>query len=149
MKVFISHKQEDSSIAIEVLNALRSYGVDAYLDLLDGNLSYDAKQLTQHIKNRLNECTDLLVVISDKTRFSQWVPFEVGMAAQKDFPTVNFLKRGIDLPLFLEYWPRLKDTHDLKKYVDTRRSVQKSFNERYSFAESSTESFYKQLKAIL
>lgn len=149
MKVFISHKQEDSSIALDVLTTLKSDGVDAYLDLLDGNLSSDGKQLTQHIKKRLNECTDLLVIISEKTKYSQWVPFEVGMASERDFPIVNYLKRGIVLPGFLEYWPRLKDINDLHKYVSTKGLIQESINKGYKYAESNTDRFYKQLKAVL
>ncbi len=149
MKVFISHKKEDADIAFEVLNSLKSYGVDAYLDLLEGNLVLKGEELTRHIRKRLNECTDLLVVISEKTKYSWWVPFEVGMSAQKDFPTVNYLKAGVDLPSYLEYWPRLKDTNDLKKYVDTKTIVQKSLTETFEIAESSTEMFYKELKAKL
>ena len=30
--------------------------------------------------------------MSNITRFSQWVPFEVGMAAQKDMPTATFFE---------------------------------------------------------
>lgn len=149
MKVFISHKQEDSAIALEVLSTLKANGVNAYLDLLEGDLSLNGKLLTEHIKNKLNDCTDLLVVISEKTKYSQWVPFEVGMASQRDFPIVNFLKRGTDLPEFLEYWPRLKDSNDLIKYITVKRTIQKSINEGFRFAESNTQRFYNQLKTVL
>lgn len=148
MKVFISHKKEDSSIALEVLQNLKKYNIDAYLDLLEGDLPTNGEKLTNHVRKRLNECTDILVVISDKTKYSWWVPFEVGMATQKDFPIVNYLPKGIQLPLFLEYWPRLKDADDLAKYVSTRITVEKSLQEGGMFG-SPTDAFYKRLKAIL
>ncbi len=121
MKVFISHKQEDSTTAKEIHRILQSLNVDAYLDLLEGELSLDGEALTQHIKRRLNECSDLLVVMSEETKKSWWVPFEIGMAAQRDFPTVTFLKTGTALPGYLEYWPRLKRYQDLEDYVRVKK----------------------------
>lgn len=52
--------------------------------------------------------------MSDSTRYSQWVPFEVGMSAQNDMPTATFLQENVALPDFLEYWPRLKQPSDIK-----------------------------------
>jgi|LSQX01.1.fsa_nt_gb hypothetical protein len=154
MKVFISHKREDSYAATRIYTILKSLNVDAYLDLLDGDLSLDGQALTQHIKKRLNECTDLLVVMSNKTRLSWWVPFEVGMAAQEDFPTVTFLQTGIELPEYLEYWPRLRRYEELEKYVDVKKEndrnvlLERAMGRRTP-PSASTRGFYTELKARL
>ena len=37
-KIFISHKKEDESAALDVKNALVECGVEAYLDLLDNRM---------------------------------------------------------------------------------------------------------------
>lgn len=42
----------------------------------------DGKALTEHIKENLNSCTDVIVVMSELTKKSWWVPFEIGMSAQ-------------------------------------------------------------------
>ena len=108
MKIFISHKQEDALTANQIASELRAIHVDYYLDLLDSSVTQSGRELTNHIRNNLNNCTDIIVVMSEITRYSQWVPFEVGMAAQIDMPTATFLKDYVSLPDFLQYCLRLK-----------------------------------------
>ena len=144
VKIFISHKQEDSDTANRLASELRSLGIPYYLDILDSTVTTSGKALTEHIKSNLNDCTDIIVIMSEATRFSQWVPFEVGMSAQNDMPTATFLKSNVSLPEFLEYWPRLKYPSDIAKYVSTRREVQDEYV-RYDMAQttkSQTERFY-------
>ena len=108
MKIFISHKQEDSDTANRLAGELRLLGIPYYLDILDSTVTTSGRALTEHIKRNLNDCTDIIVIMSEATRLSQWVPFEVGMSAQNDMPTATFLKSSVSIPEFLEYWPRLK-----------------------------------------
>ena len=117
MKIFLSHKREDSYEANQIALHLAMLGIPYYLDILDSKVTDSGKELTEHIKKNLNDCTDIIVVVSEATRYSQWVPFEVGMSAQKDMPTATFLKSNVLLPEFLEYWPRLKQPDDIGKYV--------------------------------
>lgn len=153
MKVFISHKQEDEIPAKHICKELSNLNVEAYLDLLEGDLLLDGEGLTNHIKNRLNSCTDILVVMSKKTKESWWVPFEIGMASQKDFPIVSYLIDNVKLPDYLEYWPMLRKTNDLSKYIQAKEIV---LNESYTGNKelfnadySETKEFYKKLKDIL
>ena len=151
MKIFISHKQEDSDTANRLASELRSLGIPYYLDILDSTVTTSGRALTEHIKRNLNDCTDIIVIMSEATRLSQWVPFEVGMSAQNDMPTATFLKSSVSLPEFLEYWPRLKYPSDIAKYVSTRREVQDEYV-RYDMAQttkSQTERFYDVLKRRL
>lgn len=155
MKIFISHKQEDNAIAARLDEEFKSYNIDTYLDLIDDTISKDGKALTEHIKASLNSCTDIIVVMSEKTRFSQWVPFEVGMSAQKDMPTVTFMVDDVELPEFLDYWPRLTYFSDVEKYLKAKRIIQ--INESRNRGDGmfglirfpSTEDFYKTLKEML
>ena len=155
MKVFISHKQEDSALAISVKNAFTQYGITSYLDLLDSKISGDGKELTEHIKENLNSCTDIIVVMSEETKKSWWVPFEIGMAAQVDMPTASFLKSEVELPDYLSYWPRLKTVSDIGKYITIRKITEMTFQDRYIYhsAESrqaiKTKAFYDALKREL
>jgi len=157
MKIFISHKSDDKDVALKINGILTGLNIESYLDLLDEDNSLKADKLTKHIKKQLNECTDILVVISEKTKNSWWVPFEIGMASQKDLPIVNFLKSGIDLPDYLAYWPRLKSDGDIIKYIEANRTVKKQIlNESLSMKHmytdstiSNTERFYNELKSRL
>ena len=154
IKIFISHKQEDSYVASKIANELEMMGIPYYLDVLNFTTATNGKELTDHIKQNLNKCTDIIVVMSEVTKHSQWVPFEVGMAAQNDMPTATFLQENVSLPEFLAYWPRLKWPSDIKKYITTRHEVQREYASRNLFEsaelrKSQTERFYSLLKKRL
>lgn len=154
MRVFISHKNEDSNIALIVHKALVTHNVDSYLDVLD-RFADDGEELISHIKTQLNDCTDIIVVISENTKLSWWVPFEIGMAAQIDMPTASFLLTGVDLPSYLAYWPRLKSVHDIRKYVESKRRIDLLMELRHDNLSTAskrrygTPEFYRLLKAEL
>jgi hypothetical protein len=157
-KIFISHKKEDESAALDVKNALVECGVEAYLDLLDNTISGDGEKLTKHIKGKLSECTDVIVVLSEKTKNSWWVPFEIGMATQKDMPIANYLLSAQILPDYLEFWPRLKSRSDILKYVEIRKQVsnqvlqERAFGSgiyQYANKETEVQRFYAELKRKL
>lgn len=159
MKVFISHKKEDERTALEVQNTLISAGVNAYLDVLDNIIADDGEKLTKHIRGKLRECTDVIVVLSGNTKKSWWVPFEIGMATEKDMPIANYLISYEVLPEYLEFWPRLKNRQDVLKYIEVRNKVttqvllEKSLNHGYYYENASgvseTERFYAELKKSL
>ena len=154
MKVFISHKDADSSIAREIKARIERNGAEAYLDVLD-NVLYDGQALTNHIKERISECTDILVIISNLTERSWWVPFEIGIASEKDFPIVNYLQSGIRLPDYLSYWPKLIKLEQIDQYVLTKRKIDlkgriSNYDTDLSSAEESlTNIFYRTLKEQL
>lgn len=151
MRVFISHKGEDGPMARVVELVFKSLRVDAYLDLLD-DFTGDGKRLTNHIKQRLNECTDIIVVMSTLTIKSWWVPFEIGMSAQLDMPTATFFNASIELPDYLAYWPTLNKTNDICKYVNVRKGYWYSntlFESRSQPTGRSTDGFYQKLKSEL
>lgn len=159
MKIFISHKQEDAYTANKIAGELRALNVDYYLDLLDSSIEQSGRELTNHIRENLNNCTDIIVIMSEITKFSQWVPFEIGMAAQKDMPTATFLRADVSLPDFLEYWPRLKDPQDIRKYVEVKNKfgqeiyLEKAYDrgcyQRFDNGILDTHRFYDELKKQL
>lgn len=151
MKIFISHKNEDSLIAKQLDSKFKLHGINTYLDVIDEQISNNGKALTEHIKNAMSECSDIIVVMSEKTKNSQWVPFEVGMSAQRDMPTVTFLVENVELPEFLEYWPRLKDYSDVEKFICAKNQTKNNERVIYESAAgiSSTEYFYQALKKLL
>lgn len=152
MKVFISHKKEDGLRALLVKQTLDQKGVSSYLDVLDNEITNDGKALTEHIKANLNSCTDVIVVMTETTKKSWWVPFEIGMSAQKDMPTASFLSSDVELPDYLSYWPRLKNVADIATYVDVRKSFESRSLEHYGFSNAAkidTHAFYRELKQKL
>lgn len=122
MKVFISHQQKDAVEAKMVYDTLRRSGVDAYLDLLDSSLMKDGQRLTEHIMSQITESTDVIAVVSDNTKESWWVPFEIGVATDKPRPIATYICGPVLLPEYLDFWPQLRTQSDIVKYVQKRRS---------------------------
>ena len=155
MKVFISHKKEDSAQALALQSAFTKNNVTSYLDVLDSSITGGGKELTDHIKTNLNSCSDIIVIMTDATKFSWWVPFEIGMSAQVDMPTASFLKSDVALPSYLSYWPRLKTVSDVDKYVAVRKKTEQAINEQYGRHEfasrraTETKAFYEAIKREL
>ena len=135
--------------------AFEQNGVPSYLDVLDSSINGGGKELTDHIRENLNTCTDIIVVMSEATKESWWVPFEIGMSAQVNMPTASYLKSDVTLPSYLSYWPRLKTTSDVNKYVAVRRRTMQRMNEQYGYTnfsdrkEIETRIFYEALKREL
>lgn len=153
MKVFISHKNSDSGQATLICNRLQSLGVEAYLDLLDPTVLNDGRQLTRHIEEQLRICTDIMIIVSEATKSSWWVPFEIGMSAELNMPTASFVSTPTKLPSFLSYWPKLRNLNDINTYVEVRRQVSREMRlDQYSIPyrrSIETPVFYQKLKSRL
>lgn len=150
MKIFVSHKDSDSDIAVKLCGYLKSKNIQTYIDVLDNNIEFDGERLTRHLKAELSRCTHLLTVLSESTKISWWVPFEIGMAAQIDIPIANYLVEGIELPGYLDYWPRLRKLQDMEKYILALLKSKVELNKSYGYiTESYSGQFHKYLKSIL
>ena len=158
MKVFISHKDSDSYWASQIKAHLAKLRIDAYLDLLDQSTLSSGEELTNHIKQQLNSCTDIMIVVSDATKYSWWVPFEIGLSAQMNMPTASFVNRPVELPSFLTYWPQLHSMEDITKYVGVRLQVRAEVDAQYRYSRFDsmaarrrveTPLFYQKLKQRL
>src|SRR6266496_4808742 len=105
MPVFISHRTADNVLALTVRNRLvDQHRIQCYLDDLDLEAGYanQTNRVTALVVRRLNECTNLLALVTQNTQGSWWVPFEVGIARQAPRVITSYtnLSQG-ELPPFL------------------------------------------------
>jgi len=135
--VFLSHKREDKNACKEIANYLKNAGIDYYLDEEDSKLQYassigDPIKITESIKNGIKESTHMMVVVSDKTYRSLWVPFEVGyghasiLDQEKWQSQENRIKLSVltlkdisekTLPDYLQVGYIIKGTKSLNEYI--------------------------------
>jgi hypothetical protein len=122
--VFISHKKEDEDAAIAIGKYLTdTVGVNIYLDtqdcVLEEAVSSENDQLiVDSIKRGLACSSDLLCLISDKTKLSWWVPYEIGYADKQSMNiAVLKLKDIEDIPSYLKIKKTLLNTEDFLQYV--------------------------------
>ena len=120
--VFISHKKEDEATAKAIGDyLLNQVGVDIYLDLYDIELKEavsvdNDKKIVASIKKGIGTSTHLLCLVTDKTKMSWWVPYEVGVAGEhgKKIATLK-LKAIEDIPSFLKTEQVLKNVQEFFK----------------------------------
>lgn len=122
--IFISHKKEDQHIAIELGNFLtENLNVDIYLDVFDVELQEavsienDAK-IVSSIKEGIKLSNILLCIISDKTKLSWWVPYEIGIADISGIKIASIKTKQIDdFPSFLKTQETINDLSKLIEFV--------------------------------
>ena len=122
--VFISHKKEDENIAIAVGNFLMNkLNVDIYLDLYDIDLQEavsveNDEKIVESIKDGIKLSDILLCIITDNTRLSWWVPYEIGIADNEKKVIASIKTKNIaDFPSFLKTKTTLKSIEELVELI--------------------------------
>lgn len=153
--VFLSHKREDKSACIKIANYLKEANINYYLDIEDEGLQIasnnsDPEKITESIKNGIKNSTHMLVVISEKTYLSKWVPFEVGyghsaIIDQKPLNSkINLAVLTLSdisekqLPDYLQIAYQIRGTKSLNEYISKiSNTLEKSLiNESRIFSHS-------------
>ena len=105
---FISHKNEDADAALEIGNhIMNDFGYNIYLDLFDETLQLadqnnDVETIVKSIHKGLSYSTHLLCVVTEKSKESWWIPYEIGYAQANNKKTASLkLKASEYLPTFL------------------------------------------------
>ena len=136
MRVFISHKKEDSQIALAVAQRLELKQVTFYVDVFDPVASSRGDELGEHLRKVLGLCSHLMAVVSQKTKDSWWVPWEIGVATEKDFPISTFAGEQCDLPSYLKKWPYLTYLAQVDIWVDASREAERQAQRTRTLSES-------------
>ena len=121
--VFISHKSEDVAAAKEVADRVMAAGLDVYLDIFDGELQKatredNARGIVSGIERALARSTNILVLVTDKTRQSWWVPYEIGFSKRGDKGIASLLLKSTDdFPDYLKIERTLRNGTELNTYL--------------------------------
>ncbi|WP_417326571.1 toll/interleukin-1 receptor domain-containing protein [Halarcobacter sp.] len=139
-KIFISHKKEDTKKAEELAIYIKEeHNLEAYVDTLDDNIN-STNDITDRIVNKLRDSSHMLVIFSEHTQESMWVPFELGVSYEREqgigvciWPDAD---DSISLPEYLDSFPKLKENEDLIKYLDEVKKYPSYDLEEISLEES-------------
>ncbi|WP_209089748.1 toll/interleukin-1 receptor domain-containing protein [Agrobacterium tumefaciens] len=155
IKVFLSHQSADSSLAVQISQRLKVYhGIESYLDVIDPNVR-KGEDLAKHIQTELGKCTQLLAVVSERTQLSWWVPWEIGVATEKDYPLATYSGGNTSPPEFLKKWPYLRSLTDVDHYAHASKTGVSSFGQKRATLNESTarmasnQDFYATLRKNL
>lgn len=154
MKIFISHQKADAETATAVAARLRiAHQIECYVDVIDQNLLQSGESLGEYLRGEMGKCTQLIAVVSANTKLSQWVPWEIGIATEKNFPLATYFDDSTPPPQFLKKWPYLKTLQDVDKYAKASKAAEsalrKSVLKEDSARRISTGEFFRSLRAAL
>lgn len=157
IKVFVSHQKADTDKASEIARRLKvRHQIDSYLDVIDPRLSYNGEDLARYIRTEMGKCTQLLAVVSTATKASQWVPWEIGVATEKNFPLATFADTFSKVPEFIANWPVLNSMDAVDAYAQVSKNTERDYIVKRrsgtyiteaSAQRSSTEKFFTDLRA--
>lgn len=156
--IFISHKKEDKVQARILFNYIREAGIDVYFDendalINDPEIMNDPLKTTQAINRALERSTHMITVISNQTKESWWVPYEIGFACKKS-PNFYTCIRTLYIKNFVENKPEyLKIIEKIKTTIDLDSFLRKISNTPLLLNEVFIRTFAQQanhpLKSIL
>jgi phosphoenolpyruvate carboxylase len=157
MPVFISHRSADDKIANEVYRRLKyRHNIECWIDDIDPQIanSRNSSKITSLILDRLDSCTNLLAIVTDNTKESWWVPFEIGVARRAPRAITTFTNLfSCQLPEYLNEWPVLKGNNAVDTFAKYYKQQKQMIKEaqRYSFSKSRVpvDSFHCMLKKAL
>ena len=96
--VFLSHSSKDKESLVSIINFLKQYNVNVYLDKEDKELPRKTTSETgEKIKKRIYECKKFIVLVSDNSKESKWIPWELGIAdTNKTTENIAFLPLNLN-----------------------------------------------------
>lgn len=121
--IFLSHISIDKSTALAIGEYIKTAGFNIYLDIYDDKLQQaledeNSVEVTQCIEKGIDIATHMICLVSDETKQSWWVPYEIGYGKRKgiDISTL-FLKNVGYIPDFLKITKKIEDKEFLTKYL--------------------------------
>ena len=131
IKVFLSHQRADSADAKKIADRLRiNHQIDSYLDVIDDQFGKTGPDLAAYLRREIGKCSHLLAVTSFSTKDSQWVPWEIGIATEKDYPLATFAAYTSAVPEFLAAWPYLRTMEEVDAYARAAKSSDRTYSLR-------------------
>lgn len=105
---FISHKDEDTDAAIALgKHITEDFGFNIYLDVYDNELqeadkNNDPEGVVNAIHKGIQYASHLLCIVTEKSKDSWWIPYEIGFAQAKGVKTSSIkIKQAEYIPTYL------------------------------------------------
>jgi len=131
--MFISHRSTDKKEALAISNFIQDCGIDVYIDVKDEGLQIatqndDPESIVKHIQKGLSLSTHVLALISENTRLSWWVPYEIGYGAKGNKTIASMLLANKEVEGFPDYLKIEKELCSANDFVAYVMEVRKSAN---------------------
>jgi TIR domain len=143
--IFLSHTRLDKNDVINIGNYIMEAGFNIYLDIYDSDLqraadSMDHDAITECLERGIANSTHMLCFLSEKTKRSWWVPYEIGYGKSREKHIATLLLKDFDLddiPSFLYISEVLEGIKSLNDYIEKINLESQTLLEKYSSADTS------------
>jgi hypothetical protein len=124
--VFISHSRRDKKKARAVARALKASNVDYYFDENDEELQLadekdDHLKVVRCIEHGIEVCSHLLGIITEDTKGSWWVHYEIGRATGRTRRCAHLIDEEVErLPSYIKAAEILTNRKELRNWLPRR-----------------------------
>jgi hypothetical protein len=81
---FLSHSSKDADLIPGVITILENHGAIVYIDKKDPELPpYTSKETASTLKRRIDQSRKFILLATENSKTSSWVPWELGLADEK------------------------------------------------------------------
>lgn len=78
---FLSHSSKDNELVAGAIRILQGHGATVYIDKKDPSLPpYTNKETASTLKTRIKQSKKFVLLASENSKESKWVPWELGLA---------------------------------------------------------------------
>jgi hypothetical protein len=128
IKVFLSYQYSDVSSAAYVARRLKIYNdIDSYLDIIDPYIGRPDEDPAAHIQAQMEKYIQQSAAIFDAAKASQWVPWEIRVETENDYPLATYAAGNTLPPEFLRKWPYLRTGSHLDQHAIASKTARNTF----------------------
>lgn len=145
--IFISHKGEDRLAALAIADVIMNAGIDVFIDVNDSELqdatrNNDSRSIVNEIDRAMEVSTDILVIISENTKKSWWVPYEIGYSKRGNTSITSLVLKTVeDIPEYITIEPIIRSIDELDRYIASKRKYGTLFEAKANIDDERLFSF--------
>ena len=91
--VFLSYQHKDQDTALTLAKELSGLNLDVFIDIYDDTLFPGDTDLDDALVEAITNAATMLIVVSDDTQDSWWVPWEIGVSTPSGTPKAMYKPR--------------------------------------------------------
>ena len=117
-EVFLSYQHADRLSAWDLAKDLDRLGRRVFIDVHDDTLVPGQRDLDDALVTAISKSDTMIVVVSDETQGSWWVPWEIGVSTPFRKPKAMYRPQTYGpLPAYLEKLQRLRNPSEANSWV--------------------------------
>ena len=116
--VFLSYRHTGKTTAWDLAHDLDRRGRRVFIDVHDNTLVPGQENLDDALVTAIDNARTMIIVVSDETQGSWWVPWEIGVSTPFGKPRAMYkLQTSRPLPAYLEKLQRLQSSTEANSWV--------------------------------